>query len=69
MMTRKHHRQIAEIIRDRREEADDFGITGLFDAMILDFCVLLERDNPRFDSDKFKEACDFDVAYSDYEDW
>jgi hypothetical protein len=65
MMTRKYHRQIAEIIRDRREEANYFGITGLFDAMILDFCVVLERDNPRFDSDKFKEACDLDVEYSD----
>jgi hypothetical protein len=69
MMTRIHHRQIAEIIRDRREDADDFGITGLFDFMIADFCVLFERDNPRFDSDKFKEACNFGVEYSDYEDW
>jgi L-ascorbate metabolism protein UlaG (beta-lactamase superfamily) len=53
MMTKKHYIKIAEILKDQRNRPMSYGTDGLINA----FCELLSEDNPRFDIQKFKEAC------------
>lgn len=52
MMSRKHFREIAEILN---------SLVSLSDYqksfLVTQFSGLCERDNPNFDREKFKEAC------------
>lgn len=55
-MTKKHFKRAAEMIRAER------NLTGVLHKVaaldLEDFCVRLFKEfNPRFDEDKFREAC------------
>jgi hypothetical protein len=53
MMTRKDYVATAEILSNY---ALDLG-QGAFEDLVNDFAELFESDNPRFDTDRFIEAC------------
>ncbi|HET7640142.1 MAG TPA: hypothetical protein VFK47_15555 [Ktedonobacteraceae bacterium] len=59
-MTRKHYQQTADIIKSVSQDYGD-GKDVLFPlamaAMAGRMAVMFELDNPRFDRDKFMEAC------------
>ena len=53
-MTRKDYVQIAEIIREAKKEQDAQYMIQYIESA---FQCLLASDNPRFDHDRFMEAC------------
>ena len=59
MMTRKDYVQVAKIINNYFDLADDYdGLNAnVHDFLIEPFIEFFEKDNPRFDKDKFCEAC------------
>ncbi len=56
MFTREQSQAIADIIYWQTIARDPDKIDKL--SFIEQMCQLLKADNPCFDSDKFKEACD-----------
>jgi hypothetical protein len=53
MMTRKDYISTAEILN---KNADELG-SNLLDKLTNDFIEMFASDNPRFDFDRFWEAC------------
>jgi hypothetical protein len=53
MMTRKDYVATAEILSRYGLELGQ----GSFEDLINDFAEMFEADNPRFDADKFFDAC------------
>ena len=51
-MSRKHYREVAEIL-NRGKNKDHWS----FETDVDDIFIMFKRDNPRFDTSKFKEAC------------
>lgn len=53
MLSRKHFKEVATILKDSKNE-----ITNLaFENLVLDFSIMFKNDNDRFDLHKFKTAC------------
>jgi len=65
-MTRKHYREVAEIIRAEREAAGFFTEDMMSAVLVSTFvmagklAVMFAHDNPYFDRGRFFEACGFD---------
>ena len=53
MMTRKDYVATSEILN---KNADELG-SNLLDTLTNQFIEMFEKDNPRFDADRFWEAC------------
>ena len=54
MMTRKDYVQTAEILSSYKDLiADNF----VYEDLVDEFASMFEQDNPRFNSEKFWEAC------------
>lgn len=68
MMTRKHYKTIAEIIKTRTQPdicTDPHGqfakgLSSARTAIYLTLADYFEQDNPRFSRQKFLEACKID---------
>jgi diketogulonate reductase-like aldo/keto reductase len=59
-MTKKDFKEIAECIRKVKERADlDYIDTTLLHTFMLELCDILRTKNPRFDRDRFINACGF----------
>ena len=67
MMTRKHFKQFAEVIKDNTindTKIPSFNFNGKKliivnkDALIDDLCVVFKRDNSNFNTQRFIDACD-----------
>lgn len=54
-MTRKHFERMAAVFRVNQPSYNDQKM--LWSNMLDDMCIELKAINPRFDEDKFKEAC------------
>jgi hypothetical protein len=52
-MTRKDFERIAQVFRVNRP----LRVNMVWHRMLGDMCVELNAINPRFDEDKFREAC------------
>jgi len=60
MITKEHHKAIAEIIRDTRKAMDEDGRCKWWHAVQTIECKLAQYftdDNPRFDRSEFIAAC------------
>jgi hypothetical protein len=53
MMTRKDYVEVARILSEFRPDIDEVVFTDLTD----EFSFMFEKDNPRFDTTRFLEAC------------
>ena len=51
MMTRKHFKQFAEVIKDNRSNIKNV------DRLINDLSLIFMRDNSNFNKSRFVEAC------------
>jgi len=51
-MSRKHYREVADILSKSKNKGH-----WSFETVVDDLCIMFKRDNPRFDTSKFKEAC------------
>ena len=62
MMTRKDYLRAASIVRDlgRRGKVPTEVAEGARDLMRDAFVTFFRGDNPRFDADRFREACEKD---------
>ena len=63
MMTRKDYVEVARILNNYRltsvfDEQDE----NLFTDLVDNFSFFFEKDNPRFDSAKFFEACSKEIV-------
>lgn len=54
-MTRKHYVKIAEIIE--RNTSGEIPNSVYLPDLIDDLCNFFQSENPRFDKDKFVDAC------------
>ena len=61
MFTRQHYKAIAEIIREQKEHVRVFTGHMMAEAACKDIAAQLAdyfaKDNPRFDREKFLNAC------------
>ena len=60
MLTKKHYKAIAEIIRDNTEKASEWDIMLQIinpTKLIQQLCLYFQADNPRFDKQRFLDAC------------
>lgn len=55
-MTRKDYIEISRILNKYNAEIDEL----IFRDLVDDFAYMFENDNPRFNSEKFWEACNND---------
>ena len=55
-MTKKHFKAIASIIKDSKTQYSRNKINK--DILINDMCALFSAMNPRFDKQRFKDACE-----------
>jgi len=60
MITRKHFKEIAEIIKDNTMNDTQPIINKK--TFIVDLCVIFKRDNSNFDSSRFIDACGMRVG-------
>lgn len=64
-MTRKDYRLIAEVFFSRNDMADHIQNTGArrthYYEIASSLATELQRDNPRFDRERFFKACGFEV--------
>lgn len=58
-MTRKDYIETAKILSATRESLLSLGSEGenIFENLVADFMVMFEDDNPRFDGERFDNAC------------
>ena len=54
-MTRKHYIIQARILSEWKEKF--YPLDEDFNSLVDDFCRYFKRDNYRFDSTRFREAC------------
>ena len=60
--SKRHFEKIAELIKDSSESVDDSKrVNTIFCG---DFAAYLETTNPRFDKEKFLNACEVDTEYT-----
>ena len=52
MMSRKHYREIAKIMKEC-----NYPEHWSFKTVVNDLCAMFKRDNPNFKPEVFKEAC------------
>lgn len=52
-MTKKDYIRLASTINNNRDEVGYIPLP----AFLKDLCTILKADNPRFDEDKFRKAC------------
>ena len=60
MMTRKDYIATAEILNNyvkKNNSVDKPSFVAEFDELVNEFISFFEKDNERFDSEKFWEAC------------
>ena len=60
MMTRKDYIATAEILNNyvkKNNSSDKPSFVAEFDELVNEFILFFEKDNERFDSEKFWEAC------------
>ena len=57
MMTKKHYKQIAEAIKKNSLNTQTHGGVLYKFLFMDDIMAMFKEDNPRFDEDKFFEAC------------
>ena len=55
-MTRKHFEAVAKAIRAERQN-DDGRASGAIASLADSMACIFEAENPRFDRDRFFEAC------------
>jgi len=58
-MTRKDYRKIAEEIRNMYK-LQDYAGSYIIKTLASNMAVMLKKDNPRFDKNKFIEACEIE---------
>lgn len=63
-MTKKHYRAFAEIFRvhflrihDSKDPAVLLLLHSMLSEVVGDLCIELERENPKFDVERFLAAC------------
>lgn len=56
-MTRQDYEVIAKAFADTRPRDTQFARKDQWNACVAEMVVLLAKDNPRFDPNKFVEAC------------
>ncbi len=56
-MTRHHFESLAAIVRDARAQATTLGERNVCDWFEEDLIRLCREENPRFDQERFQEAC------------
>jgi hypothetical protein len=57
MMTRKDYVETARLLNKYKSETS----SDVFADLVDDFSYMFEKDNPRFNSQKFLEACNNDT--------
>ena len=58
-MSRKDYIKIARIIKDNSNVINKpYKSTINRDSLIIDLCIMFNRDNSLFDSNRFREACE-----------
>jgi hypothetical protein len=62
LLTRHDYIEIARLVHDNYSDEDDIQIIS--PALIGDLAIMMARDNPRFDVDRFASAC----IYGQYKD-
>ena len=55
MLTRHDYIEIARLVHDNYSDEDDIQIIS--PALIGDLAIMMARDNPRFDVERFENAC------------
>ena len=55
MLTRHDYIEIARLVHDHYSDEDDIQIIS--PALIGDLAIMMARDNPRFDVERFENAC------------
>ena len=55
MLTRHDYIEIARLVHDNYSDED--GAQIISPALIGDLAIMMTRDNPRFDVDRFENAC------------
>ena len=66
MLSRKHYKAIAQVIKDNSEMVKDTicnvdGVLSIMidrDKLIQELCIIFKQDNNLFNSDTFKNACE-----------
>ena len=64
MLTRKVFEQVAASVKksvDKSDETLDINLYKFAGEMARDLADYFERENPRFDRDRFMKACGFDI--------
>ena len=62
MMTRKDYVETARLLNKYKSETS----SDVFADLVDDFSYMFEKDNPRFNSQKFLEACNNDTKQNNY---
>lgn len=59
MLTRKHYEAIAEILSEHKDDSQYSTVIDerRVESISLSLADYFEKDNPRFDRDRFLEAC------------
>lgn len=58
-MTRKHYKEIAKAIKNNSVDYDnDDSNIIMKKSLIVELCTIFKKDNPNFDVNKFKQACE-----------
>jgi hypothetical protein len=59
MMTRKDYVETAKILANSRNALLTFGVDGedIFSGLVADFAEMFEKDNERFQGERFDNAC------------
>ena len=58
-MSRKDYIKIGRIIKDNSNVINKpYKSTINRDSLIIDLCIMFNRDNSLFDSNRFREACE-----------
>jgi hypothetical protein len=66
-MTKKDYIELAKLIRNEREYFADWQKHGIgtiqvpLDHFVNGLCYILKSDNPRFDKERFLEACNPEI--------
>ena len=66
MLSRKHYKAIAQVIKDNSEMVKDTicdvdGVLSIMinrDKLIQELCIIFKQDNNLFNSDTFNNACE-----------
>lgn len=62
-MSRKDYRAIAKLMAEIRTSTP----TDTWVKLMLGLCEIFRQDNPRFDKERFKDACYAELSIDDFE--